>query len=77
MRPEIDAYLRSNGAKYTTKALRAQLIHAGHDPGEVDAAPDALTGTLRFEGLASEPLEGPGEQPTPEEISGSVNWNCE
>jgi len=38
MRPEIDAYLRSNGAKYTTKALRAQLIHAGHDPGEVDAA---------------------------------------
>jgi len=44
---------------------------------DVDAAPDALTGTLRFEGLASEPLEGPGEQPTPEEISGSVSWNCE
>lgn len=38
MRPEIEAYLRSNGAKYTTKALRAQLIHAGHDAAEVDAA---------------------------------------
>ena len=38
MRPEIDAYLRTNGAKYTTKALRAQLIRAGHDPAEVDAA---------------------------------------
>lgn len=38
MRPEIDAYLRSNGAKYTTKALRTQLIHAGYEAGEVDAA---------------------------------------
>lgn len=38
MRPEIDAYLRSNGAKYTTKALRQQLIHAGYDAAEVDAA---------------------------------------
>ena len=38
MRPEIEAYLRSNGARYTTKALRAQLIHAGYDPAEVDAA---------------------------------------
>ncbi len=38
MRPEIEAYLRQHGAKYTTKALRAQLIHAGHEPTEVDAA---------------------------------------
>jgi hypothetical protein len=38
MRPEIDAYLRTNGAKYTTKALRQQLIHAGYEAGEVDAA---------------------------------------
>jgi hypothetical protein len=38
MRPEIEAYLRNNGAKYTTRALRQQLIHAGHDPAEVDAA---------------------------------------
>ena len=38
MRPEIESYLRDNGAKYTTKALRQQLIHAGHDPAEVDAA---------------------------------------
>ena len=38
MRPEIEGYLRANGAKYTTKALRQQLINAGHDAGEVDAA---------------------------------------
>lgn len=38
MQPEIEAYLRDNGARYTTKALRQQLIHAGHDPAEVDAA---------------------------------------
>ena len=38
MRPEIEAYLRENGAKYTTKALREQLIRAGHDSTEVDAA---------------------------------------
>ena len=38
MRPEIDAYLRENGARYTTIALRQQLIQAGHDPAEVDEA---------------------------------------
>jgi len=38
MRPEIEAYLRKNGASYTTKALRAQLTHAGYDAAEVDAA---------------------------------------
>ena len=38
MRPEIEAYLRENGGRYTTKALRAQLIQAGHDAAEVDAA---------------------------------------
>jgi hypothetical protein len=38
MRPEIEAYLRDNGARYTTKALRQQLIHAGHDAAEIDAA---------------------------------------
>jgi hypothetical protein len=38
MRPEIDAYLRQNGAKYTTNALRAQLTHAGYDAAVVDAA---------------------------------------
>jgi hypothetical protein len=38
MKAEIEDYLRRNGAKYTTKALRQQLIHAGHDPAEVDAA---------------------------------------
>lgn len=38
MRPEIEAYLRKNGASYTTKALRAQLTRAGYDAAEVDAA---------------------------------------
>jgi hypothetical protein len=38
MRPEIEAYLASNGSKYTTKALRQQLIHAGWEAAEVDAA---------------------------------------
>ena len=38
MRPEIEAYLRENGARYTTRALRQQLIHAGYDAAEVDAA---------------------------------------
>lgn len=38
MRPEIDAYLREHGARYTTESLRKQLISAGHDPAEVDAA---------------------------------------
>jgi lipopolysaccharide export LptBFGC system permease protein LptF len=38
MRPEIESYLRDNGARYTTKALRRQLITAGHDPAEIDAA---------------------------------------
>jgi hypothetical protein len=38
MRPEIEAYLRKNGAKYTTKALRLQLHRAGYDPAEVDGA---------------------------------------
>jgi hypothetical protein len=43
----------------------------------VDAAPDGLTGTIRFEGLASEPTGAPGEPSTPEVISGSVSWTCE
>lgn len=38
MRPEIEAYLQKNGAKYTTKALRLQLLHAGYDEAEIDAA---------------------------------------
>jgi hypothetical protein len=38
MKPEIEAYLRDHGARYTSKALRAQLISAGHDPAEIDAA---------------------------------------
>ena len=38
MRPEIEAYLREHGARYTTDALRRELINAGHAPAEVDAA---------------------------------------
>jgi hypothetical protein len=44
---------------------------------EVDVAPDGLSGTIGFEGLASEPTGDPGQPSTPEEISGSVSWNCE
>jgi hypothetical protein len=44
---------------------------------DVDAAPDGLTGTIRFEGLSSEPSGVPGQPSTPEVISGSVSWNCE
>jgi hypothetical protein len=43
----------------------------------VDAAPDGLTGTIRFEGLAAGPTGAPGQPSTPEVISGSVSWNCE
>jgi hypothetical protein len=38
MNPKIDEYLRRNGAEYTTKALRSQLLKAGYEAGEVDAA---------------------------------------
>lgn len=38
MRPEIDAYLRQHGDKYTTEALRRQLITAGYDAADIDAA---------------------------------------
>jgi hypothetical protein len=38
MRPEIEAYLRQHGARYTSEALRRRLIDAGHDAAEVDAA---------------------------------------
>jgi hypothetical protein len=38
MRPEIEAYLQKNGAKYTTKALRQQLVHTRYDAAEVDTA---------------------------------------
>lgn len=38
MKPEIEAYLREHGARYTTEALRKQLLLAGHDATEIDAA---------------------------------------
>jgi hypothetical protein len=48
---------------------------------EVDAASDNLSGTIRFEGLAPEPMEGlEGQTPpatTLDPISGSVSWACE
>jgi hypothetical protein len=43
----------------------------------VDAAPDALSGTMQFEDLVAEPTgPSPAESP-PEPISGSVTWDCE
>jgi hypothetical protein len=41
---------------------------------EVDAAPDGLTGTIRFEGLAAAPTGAPSATDV---MSGSVSWNCE
>jgi hypothetical protein len=38
MKREIEAYLSEHGSKYTSEALRQQLIAAGHDSDEVDAA---------------------------------------
>jgi hypothetical protein len=43
---------------------------------DVDAAPDGLAGTIRFEGLSAEPTGAPGQPLTPEVISGSVSWDC-
>ncbi|MEO8638824.1 MAG: hypothetical protein ABI458_02780 [Chloroflexota bacterium] len=43
---------------------------------EVEVAPEGLTGTIQFDGLASEPIGAPGEPSTPEVISGSVTWSC-
>ena len=42
----------------------------------VDVAPNTLSGTVKFEGLASEPTGAPGEPSTPAFISGSVSWDC-
>ena len=43
----------------------------------VDAAADALSGTMKFEGLIAEPT-GPSPPESPAEpISGSVTWACE
>lgn len=38
MKLEIETYLKEYGDRYTSEALRAQLVEAGHDPAEVDAA---------------------------------------
>lgn len=38
MNPDIKRYLDEHGATYTPEALRKQLLDAGYDPVEVDAA---------------------------------------
>jgi len=38
MTAEIRRYLDEHGDRYTVEALRAQLLEAGHEPAEVDAA---------------------------------------
>ena len=38
MNPKIEDFLRENGAEYTTKALRGQLLEAGYEATEIDAA---------------------------------------
>lgn len=44
---------------------------------EVDARTDSRSGTMQFDGLAAEPIEGPAGETPPEAISGSVSWTCE
>jgi hypothetical protein len=41
-----------------------------------DVAADALTGTIRFQGLALEPGAPATSVTTPETISGTVSWDC-
>jgi hypothetical protein len=53
VKPEIESYLREHGDRYTTEALREQLITAGHGPDEVDAA----LVEWRSERSAAEPSE--------------------
>ena len=48
MRPEIETYLQSNGSRYTTKALRQQLIHSGHDPAEALPSQGLLPGNVTY-----------------------------
>jgi hypothetical protein len=43
---------------------------------DVQVAPNTLSGTVKFDGLSSEPTGAPGEPSSPQEISGSVSWNC-
>ena len=50
MRSEIDAYIREHRVKYTTDALRRQLVEAGHDPSEVDEALREAEGTATRQG---------------------------
>src|SRR6266566_336413 len=38
MRPEIEAYIREHGDRYTPEALRRALLEAGYEPTDVDAA---------------------------------------
>jgi len=38
MNPKIEDFLRENGAEYTTKALRGQLLKAGYEATEIDVA---------------------------------------
>jgi hypothetical protein len=44
---------------------------------EVDAAPDALSGTVRFEGLQAVELEAPQPGAGEDSLSGTISWTCE
>jgi hypothetical protein len=52
MRPEIEAYLREHVDQYTPEALRRELVAAGYDPGEVDAALREMDGIRSAAGSA-------------------------
>ena len=63
----LDTHAEGDGSESFSAIFSTQF--------QVDAAPDALTGVIRFTGLASEPRE-PITTPSPEVISGTVSWDC-
>ncbi|MDP9468325.1 MAG: hypothetical protein M3P32_06245 [Chloroflexota bacterium] len=44
---QIAEYIRANGEKYTREAIRDQLVAAGHDPAQIDAALEREMGSAR------------------------------
>ena len=93
----VDAYTEAPGSEALIPNLfitlgpvpgqQQPVAYFGGMPGsqiEIDATPDGLSGTLQFEGLTAQPMEGHegGVAPAPDPvdsdpISGTVSWQCE
>lgn len=56
MNPQIQSYLDEYGGRYTREALREQLVQAGLDPAEVDAALDAWAANRQVADAADQRL---------------------